>query len=199
MSTIRALSFLLAVPVAAAQELSIPESSLAGASVVARGDAGSSPEREDGGLVLHLEAPARGALSIPAGAIEPGRHALAIEVRGEVVGALVVEARGAEEVEAVPGPFSVTGIEGSSLTLTRDMPSAGWSFEVEGFEDLGRWIVVRAVEVRPEGMAAQAITPTPMRIDLAGVGRGRRVLVIETKRGRGDFVPAHALAIDVGD
>jgi hypothetical protein len=86
-----------------------------------------------------------------------------------------------------------------TLMLTREMPTPGWSFEVDDVdidEDAGR-IVARITEVAPDGMSAQVITDTPLRIPLGMIGKGRYLIEIHVRRGAsGEHRLAQALVVD---
>jgi hypothetical protein len=74
------------------------------------------------------------------------------------------------------------------LVLTREMPTPGYRFEIDSLEvdaEAGR-IVAKVTDVPPDGMVAQVITPTRLRLSLGTLPVGRYVLEIRTCRGTGD-------------
>ena len=87
---------------------------------------------------------------------------------------------------------------GFELVLVRNMPSPGWQFEIDALEvntDSGR-IVARVTEVRPEGMVAQVISPTRLKLPLGKLAAGYYVLELWTRRGTDrEHVPAHAMIL----
>ena len=102
------------------------------------------------------------------------------------------EGERAAVAEATGDPVEFT------LVLSREMPTPGWSFEVDSVEvdGAGQRIVVALTERRPTGMVAQVLTTTEFRIPLGNPGRGTYFVEI---RARPDaetpYQPAHALVI----
>lgn len=84
------------------------------------------------------------------------------------------------------------------LILTREMPTPRWRFsidEVKVDEENGR-IVARVTEIAPDGVSSQAITPTPCRIPLGRLTRGRYLIELWVRRGtQGSHWLAQALVV----
>jgi hypothetical protein len=73
-----------------------------------------------------------------------------------------------------------------SIVLERDMPTPGWTFEVDEIEVLreeGR-IVARVTEIGPSGITSQVITPTELKLDLGTVPPGKWSLELRTRKDR---------------
>jgi hypothetical protein len=85
-------------------------------------------------------------------------------------------------------PFKVVKRDGSPPTFTAEftqqMPTPGWTFEVESIETEGDRIVAKVTEIRPQGIVAQMIVPGTMTISLGSLKRGRYVLEIRSRRDR---------------
>ena len=85
-------------------------------------------------------------------------------------------------------PFKVVKRDGSPPTFTAEftqqMPTPGWTFEVESIETEGDRIVAKVTEIRPQGMVVQMIAPGTMTISLGSLKRGRYVLEIRSRRDR---------------
>jgi len=64
------------------------------------------------------------------------------------------------------------------LTLTHEMPSAGWTFNVDDVEvnPTDKQITVRVTRHAPEGVAAQVITPVEVHIALGDLEIGQYFL-----------------------
>jgi len=84
------------------------------------------------------------------------------------------------------------------LSLKRDMPTPGWSIEVDSIEideKSGR-IEAKVTEIRPEGMVAQVITPTRLRLSLGKLLPGSYFVEIRLRRGgTGSYMPAQAFVL----
>jgi hypothetical protein len=84
------------------------------------------------------------------------------------------------------------------LVLAREMPTAGFRFEVDSVEvrPAERRIVASVTEVPPEGVAAQMISRTELRLDLGSLGPGRYFVEISSRRGRdSEHAPAGAMVV----
>lgn len=66
------------------------------------------------------------------------------------------------------------------VTLTREMPTAGFTFDVDAVEvdAAAHRIVARVTRHAPEGMAAQVLTPTPLHLALGTLDPGRYFLEV---------------------
>jgi len=121
---------------------------------------------------------------------------------GSVVGSDDRPALKLEVVEPVFGSPQIVVLKSMppqfDLTLVREMPSAGWKLEVDAIDvdaDAQR-IVARVTEVAPQGMAAQVLTPTWLRLSLGALKPADYVLEIRIRRGTdGEYVLAQALAL----
>ncbi len=82
------------------------------------------------------------------------------------------------------------------LSLVREMPTPGWSFEVDSVEREGDRIVARVTEKRPDGMAAQVMTPTSLRVPLGRLPTGMFLLIIETRRDEETYRPIQGLIVE---
>ena len=84
------------------------------------------------------------------------------------------------------------------IVFDREMPTPGWTSTVDSVDvdrKTGR-IVVKITDQAPEGMVAQVITPTKLRIKVGSLPNGRFVLELRARRGEdGDYRPAHALVV----
>ena len=80
--------------------------------------------------------------------------------------------------------LSKTNPPGFHLSFKRNMPTPGWKIEVDAIDvdEKTRKIVARLTEVRPEGMAAQVITPTRFAIELGQLRSGRWLLEVWVRR-----------------
>ena len=82
--------------------------------------------------------------------------------------------------------------------IVREMPTPGWRFEIDtvDFDEANRRIVAKVTEVRPDGMAAQVITDTRLRIPLGSIARGRWFLEVWSRRtSQRGHAPAHAFLL----
>jgi len=83
-------------------------------------------------------------------------------------------------------PFKVVTVQGSPSTFTieftQQMPTPGWTFQIDSVETEGDRIVVRMMEIRPTGMVVQMIAPGTAKIPLGSLERGRYVLEIRSRR-----------------
>ena len=71
------------------------------------------------------------------------------------------------------------------VTLTRDMPTPGWKFEVDEVKvdaESGR-IVARITEHAPGGIVSQVIKPTRLDVELGILPRGTYLLELWARRG----------------
>jgi hypothetical protein len=84
------------------------------------------------------------------------------------------------------------------LVFEQTMPTPGWTSTVDSVDvdgEAGR-IVVRITQKAPEGIVAQVITPTKLRVPLGSLPRGRYVLELRTRRDEASgFQPVHALVV----
>lgn len=84
------------------------------------------------------------------------------------------------------------------LLMTRQMPTPGWRFVVDGVEvddDAGR-VVARVSEIGPTGNVSQVITPTECRVPLGTLAPGRYVLELWRRKGSSSpHVLAQALVV----
>jgi len=88
----------------------------------------------------------------------------------------------------VADPFKVVQREGAPPTLTAEftqqMPTPGWTFEIDSIETRGDRIVAKFTELRPQGIVAQMLAPGTMTISLGSLKPGRYVLEIRSRRDR---------------
>ena len=71
------------------------------------------------------------------------------------------------------------------IVLSRDMPTPGYTFRIDSLEvdeQRGR-IVAKVTEVTPQGMVAQVITKTELRLHVGSLRARRYVVEIWTRRG----------------
>jgi hypothetical protein len=82
------------------------------------------------------------------------------------------------------------------LVLEREAPTPGYAFEIDSLDvnPAERRIRVRFTEKRPEGLVAQVITPTRMRVELGALEPGAYVLELWLRRGDG-YEPVQALVL----
>lgn len=115
-------------------------------------------------------------------------------------------AAGATRLEVAGHPFGeprVQVLESQppqfDLVFRREMPTPGFELRVDSIETEGGRIVARITELAPEGMVAQVITPTELRLSLGAVAPGRYLLEIHTRRGEdGVYLLADALVLTAG-
>ena len=74
------------------------------------------------------------------------------------------------------------------LVLTRDMPTTGWSLDVDtlNVDEEARRIVARISERGPDAVSAQVMTPTQLRLDVGTLDSGPWLLEIRSRRGAED-------------
>jgi hypothetical protein len=85
------------------------------------------------------------------------------------------------------------------LSLKQVMPSAGWSFDVDSVEvdAAAHRIVARVTVRRPEGMSAQVMTPTYLRLALGVLDPGRYFLELHSRDDPTQtHQPAQAFVLD---
>lgn len=86
-----------------------------------------------------------------------------------------------------------------SLTLSREMPTPGFSFTVDSVEvdPEARRIVARVTEQAPKGMVAQVLTPAWFKLDLGAIEPGRYFLELYLRDDPGaKHRPAQAVLLD---
>lgn len=85
------------------------------------------------------------------------------------------------------------------VVLHREMPTPGWRFAVDSVKtdrEAGR-IRAEVTETGPDGMVAQVITRTPLRIPLGSLEPGSYVLELWLRRGTtGEHRLVHALVLE---
>lgn len=79
----------------------------------------------------------------------------------------------------------------------RQMPTPGWTFEIDDTQVEGHRIIVRMTEVAPSGMSAQVMTRTTVKVAIGAVPRGRYVLEIQSRRdGSKPHQPVYAAIVN---
>jgi hypothetical protein len=96
--------------------------------------------------------------------------------------------------------FKLVQLEGTLTEFvaewTRQMPTPGWTFEIDAVDVVEDRIVVKLTEVRPEGMVVQMLAPGTAKIPLGSLPPGRYVLEIRSRRSpQTDHRPAYATVI----
>jgi hypothetical protein len=83
-------------------------------------------------------------------------------------------------------PLKLVTTEGSPSTFTieftQQMPTPGWTFQIDSVDTQGDRIVAKMTEIRPTGMVVQMIAPGTAKIPLGSLERGRYVLEIRSRR-----------------
>lgn len=97
---------------------------------------------------------------------------------------------GAAELGAPSIVMLKTMPPGFDVVFTPEMPTAGYAFEVDelAVDEAGRRISARVTLRGPAEIAAQVVTPTPLRLSLGRLVRGRWFLEIWL---RDDAATAH--------
>jgi hypothetical protein len=84
------------------------------------------------------------------------------------------------------------------LSLTREMPTPGWTFDVDALDvdAEARRIVARVTERSPGGMTAQVITPARLSLPLGSLEPGPYFFELWLRRGtKREHRPTHALVL----
>jgi len=97
-------------------------------------------------------------------------------------------------------PFKLVQLEGTppefAAEWTQQMPTPGWTYEIDAVDIAEDRIVVKLTEVRPEGLVVQMIAPGTAKIPLGSLQQGRYVLEIRSRRNsQKEHRPAFATVI----
>ena len=86
-----------------------------------------------------------------------------------------------------------------TVALSREMPTAGWSFAVDTIEvdEDSRRIVAKVTQSAPKDMAAQVLTPTWLNLNVGTLAPGRYFLELFVRDDAGaKHLPSHAVLLE---
>ena len=86
------------------------------------------------------------------------------------------------------------------LRAVRTMPTPGWELRVDEVDEevdaRGRRVFVFLTEIAPQGIVAQVLTPTEVRIPLGPLSAGRHLVAIYARRGEDEPELVESLVLD---